>query len=237
MPVAHHTRSMAAPALCERSGRSATPGRHLSPPLAKCSQSRSSVGRHQHHFHGPLLRAMAYVAAVVEEDMSTGIAPLSPQLSRSASAGQGVSGSVQPFARPVGPVVAATGDSLLACVHREADGIPSPDRVVDPTAGAPGEDILAVPIGLDPEETSSPAGSIHHVNIQLLAEDDEVEDSELLAPPIPRVLRLNPLPAVAEILPRDNKQPAPDDADPPPPLAAGDLQLDGHLAGAGQVIR
>ena len=91
-------------------------------------------------------------------------------------------------------------------------------------------------IGPHPEEPSSPVGSIHHVNIQLLAEEDEVEGPELLAHPVPRVLRLNPLPAVAgEILPRDNRQPAPLDTDPSPPLAADDFQLDGHPAGAGQV--
>ena len=233
MPVAHHTRSMAAPVLRKRSGRSATPGRHFSLPSAKCSRSQSSVRRHQHHFHWPLLRAMAHVAAVVEEEMSTGIAILSPQLSRSASAGQGVFGSVQPSALPADHVVAASVDSLLVRVYREAAGIPSPDRVAVPAAGARGEDLPAVLIGLDPEEASSPVGSIHHVNIQLLAEEDEVEDPELLAPPVPRVLRLNPLPAVTgEILPRDDRQPAPDDADSPPPLAAGDLQLDGHPAGA-----
>ena len=185
MPVAHHTRSIAAPVLRKWLGRSATPGRHLSLPPAKCSRSRSSVRRHQHHFHGPLLRAMAHVATLVEEDMSTGIAILSPQLSRSASAGQGVSGSVQPPARPADPVVAASGDSLLVRVHREAAGILSPDRVAVPAAGTPGEDMSAVLIGLNREEASSPAGSIHHVDIQLLAEDDEVEDLELLAPPVP----------------------------------------------------
>ena len=218
MPVAHHTRSMAAPVLRKRSGRSATPSRHLSLPPAKCSRSRSSVRRQQQHSHGPLLRAMAHVAAVVEEDVSTGIVILSSQLSGSASAGQAVSVSVQPLALPAGPVVGASGDSLLVRVNREDAGILSPDRVVVPAAGAPGEDLPAVLTGLDPEVASSPVGSIHHNNIQLLAEEDDVEDPELLAPPVPRVLCLNPRPSVAgEIMPRDNWQAAPLDADPPPP--------------------
>ena len=203
MPVAHHTRSMAAPVLPRRSGRSATPARHLSLSLARSSRSRRSVRRHQHHSHGLLSRAMSHVAAVVGEDMSPGVALRSPQLSGSAAAAQGRSRSVQPSGPSDHPGVPVPRDSRVGGV-----------------------------IGPNPEEASSPARSIHNVNIQHLAEDDEVEDPELLAPPVPRLLRLNPLPAVAgELVHRDL------DANPPLPVADGAPQLDEHLADDGQVFR
>ena len=174
---------------------------------------------------------MAHVAAVVEEDMSTGIALRSPQLSGSASSAPGSSGSVQPSVPSGDPVVAVAGDSVVDRVGESAEML-SHGRVGAPAGGAPGQDMLAVLIGPNLDEASSPARSIHHVNIQPLAEDAEVEDPELLAPPVPRILRLNPHPVVAgEIMPRDLE------ANAPLPVAVGALQVDEHPAGEGPNFR